>query len=263
MKSKSFRPLFSLSAIVLMMLACGFLGSTTSSGGSTPAGQSSQSNQSNQSNVTNPPAATEPPSQASQKYFQEDFNSSLSGWSHFVVNGKDYSIFESDPPSFSMNVEDGFLVFDLKDIGLWAYAVYDGQQYDNVRVDVSAENRGTNDNSISLVCRYSTKNGWYEFNITNGGLYNILYAQITPDKKVSYSRIADGGSNKIKQGKATNLYSIICKGHTLTLFINNVQTRTIDDNDYVLNSGEIGLSVSSFNNPPDTVGYDWVKISQP
>jgi hypothetical protein len=252
MKAQLFRPALVFCMIALSSLACGVLSGSGSGGGSASGGGSSPTGESAQ--------PTEAPV---SKYFQEDFNGGFDNWTHFVVNGKNSTLFDSDPGDMTLGVQNGFLLFDLQGRGEWAYAIYNAQDYDDVRIDVSADNRGTNDNSISMVCRYTPDGGWYEFNIANSGLYNILYAKQTPDNKIQYARIADGGSNKIHQGKTTNQYTAICQGHTLTLYINNIKTRQIDDNDYVLQSGKIGLSVSSFNAPPATVGFDWVKISQP
>jgi len=214
-----------------------------------------------QASATSQPAAAS--TQAPSKYFQEDFNGSFDNWSHFVVDGKSFLVMQSDPSDMTLGIQDGFLVFDLHGAGEWVYSIYNVQTYDDVRVDVNAENRGANNNNVSLICRHTSDGQWYEFNIANNGLYNIYYAHTTADNKIVYSRIADGGSNKIIQGKNTNEYSIVCQGRTLTLYINNIKTRQIDDNEYVLKSGNIGVSVSSFNIVPVTVGFDWVKISQP
>ncbi|MGA7192315.1 MAG: family 16 glycoside hydrolase [Anaerolineales bacterium] len=266
MKNLSLRIVFVWCLIAFVILACTTLTSlgsingdgNNSNGGN--AGSSTQSSQSNQPASTSTLASTQ---SATSKYFQEDFNGGLDGWSHFVVDGKTYSVMSKDPNDMTLNVQDGFMVFDLEGKDEWVYSTYDTQTYDDVRVDVSAENRGANNNNVSLICRHTSDGQWYEFNIANNGLYNIYYAHTTEDNKIAYSPIADGGSNKIKQGKDTNEYSAICQGRTLTLYINNIKTRQIDDNDYVLQSGKIGLSVSSFNVVPVTVGIDWVKISQP
>ena len=47
--------------------------------------------------------------------------------------------------------------------------------------------------------------------------YNIYYAMVRPDKTVIYTKLADGGFNKIKSGKDTNDYAITCQGKTLSL----------------------------------------------
>ncbi len=245
---------------LFVSLAC-----STLSLGTTAAPQPSQSQpppSQPQVSATSQPAATST-QQAPSKYFQEDFNGGFDNWSHFVIAGKNHQVMQSDPGDMTLGIQDGFLVFNLQGKAEWVYAIYNAQTYDDVRIDVSAENRGTNDNNISLICRYSPDGHWYEFSIANSGLYNILYAEKSPDNKIIYSLIADGGSNKILQGKDTNQYSAICQGRTLTLYINNIKTRQIDDNQYVLRSGKVGLSVSSFTYPPATVGFDWIKISQP
>ncbi len=89
--------------------------------------------------------------------------------------------------------------------------------------------------------------------------YNILAATYNPSGEIVYSRIADGGSNKIKAGKDVNEYKMICKDHTIILYINGYETRTIDDNKYVLRDGQVGFSVSSFDDPTVKVEVDWVK----
>jgi hypothetical protein len=130
-------------------------------------------------------------------------------------------------------------------------------------MSVVAINRGTNDNNVSLICRFSKENGWYEFNIANNGLYDILHGSFTKDNKATYGKLADGGSNKIKQGKETNTYEISCKGRTLVLAINGYETRRLDDNQFVLDKGKVGVSVSSFKSLPVTVQIDSVAISKP
>ena len=263
MKGNSFKLFLCVVVVFMTMIAC-----ISSSGG---GGQSTQPA------ATLPPAqlpslqdtATPSPQPSGGKYFQEDFNSGLANWSQFVVNGSKVpkggnpTLVKSNFGNMTVGVKDGFLVFDLESQGQWIYAIYGAQEYDDVRLDVSAENRGNNDNNISLICRYSPDQGWYEFNIANSGLYDIYYAQVQPDNTVIYSKIADGGYNKIKQGKDTNQIGISCASHTLTLFINNFQVKEIDDNQYVLRSGKVGVSVSSFEDPPAIVGFDWVKVSQP
>ncbi len=260
MKGNSFKLFLGLVVVFMTMIACASLSGSASPSAATsaPAPQT----------TTATPQPTAQPT--ASKYFQEDFNSSLSSdWSQFVVNGAkvpkggNSTLVKSNFGNMTVGVKDGFLVFDLESQGQWIYAIYDAQEYDDVRLDVSAENRGNNDNNISLICRYSPDQGWYEFNIANNGLYNIYYAQVQPDNTVIYSKIADGGYNKIKQGKDTNQIGISCAGRTLTLFINDHQVKQIDDNQYVLKSGKVGVSVSSFTDPPAIVGFDWVKVSQP
>lgn len=291
-RSILFRPLLVVGVLVLAMLAC--LGSSpTAVPGVDPTRQAleimatnasiqltqlAQPVQQQQQQPTEAPQSTEAsqppqPTQAApsgQDFFTEGFDSDTGQWSHFVADasvklsspGSLASIVQGDSGNMSVKTQDGHLAFDINGKGLWVYATYDGAEYSDVKMEVVADNRGTNDNNVSLICRY-TPQGWYEFNIANNGLYDILVAKVTQDKKVTYGRLADGGSNKIHQGKQVNTYGIVCKGRTLVLSINGYETRRLDDNQYVLDKGKVGVSVSSFNSLPVTVLIDTVTISQP
>ena len=75
--------------------------------------------------------------------------------------------------------------------------------------------------------------------------------------------VADGGSNDIRQGKDVNTYILICKGRSITVLINGKQIRTIDDNQWVLRDGQVGVGVSSFRLLPVRVEFDSIEISEP
>ena len=68
-------------------------------------------------------------------------------------------------------------------------------------------------------------------------------------------------------GFAVHLFLIViyfaCKGRTLVLTINGYETRRLDENQYVLRQGKIGVSVSSFKTLPVNVEIDSVTVSQP
>ena len=200
-----------------------------------------------------------------EQYYTEEFENDLKYWPTFIVDGSGYGgalIAKEAPDKVTLTAEDGFFKFDIEKTWQWAYSTYDPFEYEDVRLDVRVENQGTNNNNISLICRYTVDVGWYEFNIANNGLYWILYAKVRPeDGYVSYTLISEGGSNKIKQGLDTNEYTAICQGDTLTLYINDNLTKETKDNK--LMSGKVGISVSAFAHLPTKVYFDWVKISQP
>ncbi len=211
---------------------------------------------------TTPPPT---PTPVAQQFYTEEFDGDTSLWKFFVIDGTGaVPIYRGDTfGTMSVSAENGRLVFDLGSEGQWVYVMYEGYEYENVRLDVVAENRGTNNNNVSLICRYSEDEGWYEFNIANNGLYWIYHAIVKPDNKVVYSLIADGGSTRIKTGKDVNQYGIVCKDRTLVLYINGYETRRVDDNKFVLRRGLIGVSVSSFRDLPVKVEFESVTISQP
>ena len=211
------------------------------------------------------PTATIPPSPTSipptptpevQQFFTETFQEDSSEhWTYFLREGEE--------AKFSLKSTGDGLLFDLNGRGIFAYLVYEPFEYEEVRIDATVENIGVNDNNITLFCRYSPEAGWYEFNIYSSGLYDMFFTKPDSAGNLNYGLIAEGGSNKINMGQATNKYSIICKKDSLSLFINDVETRTVGIPNYVLENGKVGVSVSSFGQFPVQVKFKEVQISQP
>jgi hypothetical protein len=140
------------------------------------------------------------------------------------------------------------------------YVLYDEYYYSDVRIDVQAENLGKNTNNVSLICNYSDRFGWYEFNITNGGMYSILvYSEIDGD----YFTLASGGSTNVRMGRDVNTYTAICQGNQLSLYVNGVFEREHVDTKYNLREGLVGVSVASFEVLPILVELEYFSISVP
>lgn len=196
------------------------------------------------------------------KFFTEEFDGDLSDWSDFLVNGRSSAITNQVFNDVSLRLENGSYLFDVDHGYIWAYSMYEPFEYADVRVDALTQNEGANNNNVSLICRYSEKEGWYEFNIANNGLYWILYAHPNVNGVINYDLLADGGSTEIESGKKANEYTIICKGNKLSLYINRNLIKEITENIFVLDKGKVGVSVSSFELSAK-VSFDWVKISQP
>jgi hypothetical protein len=264
---KTLRPmLFLFSLLLIVGLAC--------SGGATPPTQAPPPTQvvqvvqptlppPTEVPPTEPPVTeepTEPPAPEAQAFFTEEFDNPLSGdWSSFAIYDETYS----DLDKVNVEAQNGVLVWDFDSEWVYYYLFYNAFDYEDVKVDAIADNRGRNNNFVSLVCRYDPEVGWYEFNIANNGLYNILYAEVLDSGKIRYNRIANGGSNAIKIGKEVNEYSATCQGDELTLHINGDEVIQLREKKYGLRSGQIGISVSSENVLPILIEMDWIRISEP
>ena len=195
--------------------------------------------------------------EASQDYFTEDFNGDLgNNWKQFVIGGGESQL--------KANVDGGFLNFEINSKELHIFDIYTAKSYDNVRIDMHVENRGENNSIATMICRYDEEKGWYEFTVSNGGLYKIYYTKWNADKQNTSSVvIVDGASALIKGGKESNDYAAICNGRTLSLEINGSQARTVDDNQFVLESGNVGFGVASSTRVPAEIRIDSVSINQP
>src|SRR5271157_2398921 len=208
--------------------------------------------------VTPPPEATatlEPtatPVQApAPRDFTENFDSPSSYWTTFGTNNIVPDV----------QLQNGFLVFNLTKTNTWADTIYNAQTYQDVRVDAHVEVRAGNDGTLGIVCRYSPTHGWYEFNIYADQTYTIMYGQWLSPGIARYMPLHITGSEKIKTG--TNQIGLVCQGDALTPYINNVRMITYEDNKVGLKDGNVGLTASSFSDVPFVAAFDWVKVSTP
>jgi hypothetical protein len=260
---KTFRPLFLLTAFLLVVgLACGLSGG----GGDTPAQpqpqpqpQTQPQQEQPQAPTAEPPAPTEPPLPTPTEippppmFFTEEFDQDPK-WDYFLTFG--------DEDKITIEFKNSLMIFDLQALDIYAYYLYEGNEYRDVRVDMRAENRGRNNNNVSLVCRFS-KDGWYEFSTEGGGLWYLYAVTINAEKKAVYNVIDNGGASSLKQGKEVNEYGLICKGNELSLIVNDKVLKKVTENRYSFRDGYVGFNISSLNVIPIIVEVDWFKISEP
>lgn len=260
---KTLRPLlFFVSMLLIVSLACGGTAPTQAPPPTQPVQVIPTEVLTEPTEVppTEAPAPTEPAAPEAEAFFTEEFDEPLSNdWSILTVTGSD----DADIDKVTVEPQDGKLIWDFDSEYVYYYLFYEAFTYEDVKVDVRADNRGRNNNNISLICRYDPEVGWYEFNIANNGLYDIYYAEVDSDGDIIYNRITNGGSNAIKQGKEVNEYSISCDGEELSLVINGDEVTTVDERNYGLREGQVGVSVSSFNVLPILIEMDWIEISEP
>ena len=202
------------------------------------------------------PTATRRPSPTPQSpFYLEEFQGDMEGWEYLLAtNEKDaYDKVEVNPSQGGLWVK-----MDVRDTHLYIFNTT--FEYDDVRMEFEAENLGRNNNNISMLCRYTPDLGWYVFLISNSGLVGIYRAEIKKNM-INYEQILEGGSEYINMGKGTNTYAVTCKGNELSLEINGHLWRTAKDDHYT--TGQIGLSIMSFNVLPVEVMIKWLDIIKP
>jgi len=127
----------------------------------------------------------------------------------------------------------------------------------DVRVDAIVETvYGTNRNNISLLCRASDR-GWYEFSMNSGGYWFIWKYD-----NEQYTELARGASKAINMQKAQNELTATCIGTELTFYVNQTEMGSVNDNRFK-DSGQVGVSVSTFDTPSVGVEFDWFIASVP
>lgn len=204
---------------------------------------------------TEPPAATEPPvSNQPPAFYIEEFEGDLSLYTCFIFP-------DNDCPAEMVFGTGEELGFSIGSDDTWMYVFYNPYTYGDVRIGMSATNRGVNSQRVSLICRVS-EDGWFEFNIGGDGLYEIwVYDAFRDD----FALVGNGGSTAIRLGRDTNEYIAECIGDTLTLYINGtfVNSFTVHRDYRFMDEGYVGFAVSSFNVTPVEMFIDWFGIEEP
>ncbi len=185
--------------------------------------------------------------------FTEEFDVLPTNWSPFIVNG--YA------NSWLPSIKNKSLFFNLTSKDLGAYFSYDPFSYKDVKITLVAENRGDYESAISVICRRGEE-GWYEFNVTSLGFYHVFYKNIDVNGKIKASPIANGASAKFHPGKDVNEYTVTCQKRTLSLMVNGFETVSVDDNQFALKEGAVGIGVTSFGEVPAVMYIDQVKVEQ-
>ncbi len=224
----------------------------------TPGKSSNMATEAPTTEVTEAPPA-EPTEDASSSYeapafYVEEFDGDLGNFTYDVLNFGNGSSEDA-----TIEAEDGALKFVNNNQDLYTYVYYEPYLYTDVRIDIEAENLATNDNSITLFCRYSDDLGWYEYNIDNDGEWTLYYYDNVVAQK--YVQLYDGGSTAIRMGRDTNTYTMICQGQEMSLYINGQFTHSFSHKD--LKEGQVGFGVSSYDSYPVRVNVNWFEISEP
>jgi hypothetical protein len=255
---KAFRPLFLIVAFTLLVgMACAAV-----SGDNTRVPDEEPTEQDQPTEEEQPTAeeeATDVPddqSSSNDLYFTEEFDQDPgSDWETFVL-GDGADDHEDD---IKTDVDDSHMRFELPNDDLYLYYIYNGNSYDDVQLEMRADNRGVNTNNVSLVCRFND-DGWYEWSVGSGGDW-YLYA-VADDE---YNLITNGGTLFLKQGKEVNEYKMACDGNTISAFVNGKEIKgsPFTDKKYNLRAGSVGFNISSLDVTPVIVEVDWFKVSEP
>jgi hypothetical protein len=188
-------------------------------------------------------------------FFTEEFDDSsdLDNWYSFSIGpGGD------NTDNLKIEQNNDVLTLDLGAEDLYLYHIYDPFEYTDVKLTLVAENRGVNNNNVSLVCRFDYDNAqWYEFSFESGGVW-FLYAYDD-----GYFTLDNGGSNDLHQGKAVNEYAMTCKDNVITMYINGKELKSYTDRTYNFSKGRVGFNVSSLNVLPVIVDIQSFDISEP
>ena len=205
---------------------------------------------------TFPPSPTNTPTPPPpERYFTEEFDSGLSYWSTLYASG--------DPSRVEILNENSKLTFELYSPVTWLYTIYGPFGYERVLIETRIESLGSQLNSMGLVCHYDEQAGWYEFNISNDGSYNVLHGQWLAEGVATYMPILSDTSDQIATGNSINEIGLGCYENIVQLHINGKLIRNLNVEHIGLIGGKVGLSLGSYEEPPVILSFDWVEVSEP
>ena len=188
------------------------------------------------------------------RLFTNEFDSPLAGWTILQSGNEGAPVLKIENSSLFLQMDAPFV---------WAYAVYDAQVYENIRVDARFTNQAGSPASIGLICRYSETDGWLEYNVSTDGTYNLLYGSWLSSGVANYLPIMDGSSNLIQPSGTAHEIGMVCSGTTVSLLVNQTVVRNVDVSRFELTTGKVGLTASSFENTPVIAMFDWVRVAEP
>ena len=188
------------------------------------------------------------------RLFTNEFDASLAGW--VILQAGNDSVPD-------IKTENSELTLQMNSPYTWVYAIYGAQDYEDIRIDAEFTNQAGSPSSIGLICRYSESDGWFEYNVSTDGTYNVLYGHWLANGIADYLPILSASSREIQPSGASQEIGLECSDTTVSLFVNQILIRRVDVSRYELAEGKLGLTASSFENTPVIAAFEWVKVSEP
>ena len=188
------------------------------------------------------------------RYFTTQFDLSLAGWSILQAGNEVLPNISTDNGTLRMQTDSPYV---------WLYAIYGAQDYADVHIETEFINSALSPSSAGLVCRYSETDGWFEYNVSTDGSYNVLFGRWLSVGVVDYLPIIDGVIKEIKQSGDTQQIGLTCSGNLLQLFINGTTIRNVDISSYELSEGKVGLAAASYENAPVVVVFNNLTVKEP
>jgi hypothetical protein len=188
------------------------------------------------------------------RLFTNEFDAPLAGWT--ILQAGSNAVPE-------LKTENSALLFQMDSPFTWGYAIYESQEYEDIRIDARVTNLAGSPASMGLVCHYDESQGWLEYNLLTDGTYNVLYGQWLAEGVAHYLPVLSASSPAIQPSGTAQEMGVICSAGTLYLFIDQTLIRTVDASRFALAGGNVGITASSFENTPVIAAFDWVQVSEP
>jgi hypothetical protein len=179
--------------------------------------------------------------------FQEDFSSDQNKWRTWDQEG-----------SFVRYQAKGFRFFvNQANYDYWSTP---GYTFKNMKVEVDAiKVDGPDNNAYGVMCRFVDADNYYAFLISSDGYAGIL--RVLDGVYTLLNGASMEYAPMILKGEALNKISAACNENDLTLMINGEALFIVQDESF--DTGDVGLMVSSYDQPGVDILFDNLTVTQP
>jgi len=179
--------------------------------------------------------------------FQDRFDDAQHGWT-LVQNNQ-----------ASITIRQGQLQIVVHQPDSLAWSVARDKSFADLTLDVDATPlAGPDDNDYGVIVRHVDDKNFYRFEISSDGYYNVQKRVKGKWEKLAPDWTPSGA---IRKGKATNHLRVVCRGSTLTFYVNQVQLIQVTDASFV--RGEIGVLAGTLTQPGVQIAFDNLQVSTP
>jgi serine/threonine protein kinase len=193
------------------------------------------------------PSTSTPEEAGGSVIFEDDFESSISGW----------EVGEYDIGDVGYGDGVYFVTSTERASTMWGVA---RRSFDDLAIEVDATQISAGPDNIAaygVVCREQGDGDGYYLRISGDGEYSV-YRVVGGefDSLVDWTT-----STAIRQGQATNHIQAICDGSTLALFVNGQRLDEIEDSTFA--AGDIALTATTFEDVMTIVHFDDLVVRSP
>ncbi len=176
----------------------------------------------------------------------DDFSDPASGWG------------ASSHETYVRGYQQGQYLFQI-DVPNWFVWVTGGYRYKDVAIRVTTRSQQETDNHFGVLCRYS-EGSFYYFAISSDGYYGI-FRRLNGGSLEPLSGQAMLRSPLVRTGNAENQLTAVCRGTTLTLYVNGEQVARVEDD--ALTQGDIGMATGTLTEGGTIVWFDDLEAREP
>jgi len=178
--------------------------------------------------------------------FSDDFSDPASGWG------------AASHETYVRGYQQGRYLFQI-DVPQWFVWVTGGRSYQDVEVEALTRTAGQSDNHFGLICRYAEPEFYY-FAISSDGYYGVFRSD-EDGELIPLSGSAMLRSPVIRIDGSDNHLHAVCRGSTLTFYVNGEQVARLDDD--TLEKGDVGMATGTVDVGGASVWFDDLQVLKP